>query len=55
MELSETELENLGREKIETGRNLYEKLNSLNKIFGVTKIQRKILSELSSLQKVNQN
>lgn len=43
----------LGTEKIVFGERLLQKLNDYKHIEGVAKIQRKISSEISSLQKVN--
>lgn len=42
----------LGEEKIATGNELLAKLETFKRIDGVAKIQRKISSEISSLQKV---
>lgn len=42
----------LGEEKIATGKELLAKLDAFKRIDGVAKIQRKISSEISSLQKV---
>lgn len=44
----------LGEEKIATGKELLAKLDTFKRIDGVAKIQRKISSEISSLQKVNE-
>lgn len=45
----------LGEEKIATGKELLAKLDTFKRIDGVAKIQRKISSEISSLQKVVEN
>lgn len=42
----------LGEEKIATGKELLAKLDTFKRIDGVAKIQRKISSEIASLQKV---
>lgn len=49
---SEEELSKLGDEKIALGHGLIEALDNLNHIDGVEKLKRKIVSEISSLQKV---
>lgn len=49
---SEEELGKLGDEKIALGNRLIEALDNLDHIDGVGKVKRKIISEISSLQKV---
>lgn len=52
MDLDGAELESLGYEKVLIGKDLNEKLNSFKNIHGVSKIQKKIICEVASLQKV---
>lgn len=42
----------LGREKIATGEQLLKRLDAFKQIDGVSKIKRKISSEIASLQRV---
>lgn len=51
-EENEEDLDKLGEEKITLGNGLIEALNQFAHVDGVTKIRRKIASEISSLQKV---
>lgn len=51
--IDQSDLDEMGKEKILLGENLMEKLNQFKHIDGVTKIQRKILQDIKFLQKVN--
>lgn len=48
----ESKLYELGAEKIANGKKLMEQLHEMKHIDGVAKIQRKISSEIASLEKV---
>lgn len=52
MGLDQSEVEKLGQDKIDTGKNLIERLNFLTHIQGVGKVQKKISAEISTLQNV---
>lgn len=52
MGFEQSEVEKLGEEKIETGKNLIERLNLLTHVQGVGKIQKKISAEITTLQNV---
>lgn len=52
MGFEQSEVEKLGEEKIETGKNLIERLNLLSHVQGVGKIQKKISAEITTLQNV---
>lgn len=47
------EIERQGQEKIKIGKELIQHLNLLSHIQGVTKIQKKVSAEISSLQNVS--
>lgn len=51
--IDQSELYQMGKEKLLLGENLIEQLNQYKHIEGVTKIQRKIIQEIKFLQKVN--
>lgn len=55
MDVKRKELKKLGEDKIKLGKELIERLNVFKEIPGIIRIQRKISTEVSSLQNVNNN